>query len=68
MVIGGADLATTFAMHDLIDECWLYVNPVLLGRGNPLFKPSAPPRELRLVESRTFGGGVQLPRYARDRE
>jgi dihydrofolate reductase len=65
MAVGGADLADTFRRHDLIDEYRLYVHPVVLGRGRPLFGPSDAPADLRLVETRTFGNGVVLLRYGR---
>jgi dihydrofolate reductase len=64
MVIGGADLAATFMRHDLIDEYRLYVHPVVIGRGRPLFGPDAR-TTLRLAETRTFGSGVVLLRYER---
>jgi dihydrofolate reductase len=39
MALGGARLAAVFRRLDLIDEYRLYVNPVLLGAGTPLFPP-----------------------------
>ena len=65
MAVGGADLADTFRRHDLIDEYRLYVHPVLLGRGTPLFRPADAPAALRLLETRIFGNGVVLLRYER---
>ena len=65
LVIGGADLAATFMRHDLIDEYRIYVHPVVLGRGNRLFRPSQAPVSLRLAETRAFSGGVALLRYER---
>ncbi len=65
MTVGGADLAATFRRHDLIDGYRLYVHPVLIGRGKPLFGPSDVQTPLRLVETRTFGNGVVLLRYER---
>jgi dihydrofolate reductase len=65
MAVGGADLADTFRRHDLIDEYRLYVHPVLLGRGTPLFRPADAPAALSLLETRTFGNGVVLLRYER---
>ncbi|WP_368073861.1 hypothetical protein [Blastococcus mobilis] len=41
------------------------MHPVLLGRGQPLFGPADTQRELRLVETRTFGNGVVLLRHER---
>ena len=65
MALGGADLAAAFLRHDLIDEYRLYVHPVLIGRGKPLFNPSDARVHLRLVETRTFGNGVVFLRYQR---
>ena len=62
MDIGGADLAATFLRMGLVDEVRLYVHPVVLGGGKPMFPP-----DLRLglefADSRTFEGGVVMLRY-----
>ena len=63
LVLGGADLAAAFMRHDLIDEFWLYVHPIAIGQGKPLFQPSVAKIHLRLAETRTFGNGVVLLRY-----
>lgn len=60
---GGADLAATFRELGLIDEYRIYVHPVLIGRGKPLFQPTDTTAQLRLAESRSFGNGVVLLRY-----
>jgi dihydrofolate reductase len=65
VALGGADLAAAFRRYDLIDEYRLYVHPVVLGRGNPLFQPEDSTTNLRLVESRVFGNGVVLLHYGR---
>jgi dihydrofolate reductase len=62
LVIGGANLAATFARHGLIDHYRIYVHPIMLGAGLPLFGPDMVGK-LRLVETRTFGSGVVLLRY-----
>ncbi|GCD97352.1 dihydrofolate reductase family protein [Embleya hyalina] len=63
MVVGGADLAATFQRLGLIDEYVVYVYPVLIGRGRPMFRPTDHKTNLRLVENRSFGNGVALLRY-----
>jgi dihydrofolate reductase len=63
LALGGADLAATFLRHGLVDEYRLYVHPVLIGRGKPLFSPSEARTPLRLAESRTFGNGVVMLHY-----
>jgi dihydrofolate reductase len=65
LALGGADLAAAFMRLDLIDEYRLYVHPVAIGQGKPLFPASIDKIELRLVESRAFGNGVVLLRYER---
>jgi len=65
LALGGADLAAAFMQHDLIDEYRLYVHPILIGRGKPLFRTSDAKTNLRLAETRTFGNGVVLLRYQR---
>jgi dihydrofolate reductase len=65
LVLGGADLAATFLRHDLIDEYRIYVQPVIIGQGKPMFRPSDATVSLRLAEARTFGSGVVLLRYER---
>jgi len=63
MAVAGADLASTFMRHGLIDQYELYVHPVVLGGGTPMFPALDHPLNLRLVETRTFGSGVLHLRY-----
>ena len=65
LVVGGADLAATFIRHDLVDEYRIYVHPVILGQGRPVFPPPGPLVDLELVGTRTFGNGVVLLHYRR---
>lgn len=65
MALGGADLAASFIRLDLVDEFRLYVHPVVIGKGKPLFPMLEKQISLELAETRTFGNGVVLLRYAR---
>ena len=66
LALGGADLAAAFMRHDLIDEYRIYVHPIVIGGGKPLFSPSSGVEVvLGLVETGTFGNGVVLLRYER---
>ena len=65
LVLSGASVAGALRAHDLVDEWRLYVNPILLGRGNRMFADTDARTDLRLVESRTFGNGVLLMRSER---
>lgn len=64
LVIGGANLASAFIQHDLIDEYRLYVHPVVIGAGHALFQTGTR-IDFALAETRTFGNGVVLLRYER---
>jgi dihydrofolate reductase len=61
--VGGAELASTVMRLGLIDEYWLYVQPVLLGAGRRMFPQLEGSINLRLVETRTFSSGVVLLHY-----
>lgn len=65
LVLGGAGLAESFLRLDLVDEYRVYVHPVVIGEGKPLFSPSDTRRSLRLAGTRAFGNGVVLLRYER---
>jgi dihydrofolate reductase len=66
LAVGGADLAAAFMQHNLIDEYCIYVHPVLIGQGKPLFPSTEAMIDLELAESRTFRNGVVMLRYHRD--
>jgi dihydrofolate reductase len=65
MVVGGANLASTFTRLGLIDEYWIYLQPVVLGAGHPLFPPSYTRLPLTLKDTRRFSNGVVRLTYAR---
>ncbi|MBF6168540.1 dihydrofolate reductase [Streptomyces gardneri] len=60
MEVGGASLAASLIPHGLIDEYQLFVLPVALGGGTPLFPPLDKRIQLRLVETRHFDTAVML--------
>lgn len=62
LVIGGADLAGQALKAGLVDECHLYVAPVVLGGGKPAL-PTDSPTDLELIGEHRFGNGVVLLRY-----
>ncbi len=63
MVVGGATLAATFIRLGLIDEYRVYIHPIILGGGKPMFPPLDKQIGLQLVETHTFGTGVVLLKY-----
>jgi dihydrofolate reductase len=60
--IGGAELAGLALEADLVDECHLFLNPVIVGGGKPAFRAGLR-RNLELLETRRFGSGVIHLRY-----
>jgi dihydrofolate reductase len=60
--IGGAELAGLALEADLVDECHLFLHPVIVGGGKPAFR-AALRRKLELLETRRFGTGAIHVRY-----
>ena len=60
--IGGAELAGLALEADLVDECHLFLNPVIVGGGKPAFRPASR-RNLELLETRRFSTGVIQVHY-----
>ena len=54
--VSGPELAASLTNLGLVDEYQLYLHPVVLGGGKPLFAGPRPP--LRLVASDRIGGDV----------
>jgi dihydrofolate reductase len=62
-VFGSANLSSTLTQKGLFDEYRLCVAPVMLGHGNPLFKPSQEQIALKLLEARPLKTGGVILRY-----
>jgi dihydrofolate reductase len=68
LVAGSSQLVHTLRQHDLVDEYWLMVHPVILGGGLPLFHDGVATTRLKLVGTQTLPKGILLLTYAPDRE
>ncbi len=66
--VGGPGLASSLMRHGLIDEYWLYVQPIILGGGKRMFPALDEPIRLKFMETRNFSGGVTLLRYGKSEE
>ena len=62
-VFGSANLSATLLAHGQIDELRVMINPVLLGRGTPLFQGVSERIPLQLTRSQTFSSGNVLLFY-----
>ncbi|MFH5831973.1 dihydrofolate reductase family protein [Halalkalibaculum sp. DA384] len=60
---GGATFVANLIEHRLIDDYYLFVNPVALGGGLPIFNNLNEYQHLNLVQSRAFGCGIVLLHY-----
>jgi dihydrofolate reductase len=58
VLFGGSNIAATLFELDLIDEFRLFVYPVALGGGTPVFPAAAQRRNMQLVQARTFDEAV----------
>jgi dihydrofolate reductase len=64
LIMSSASIAQECMKHDLIDEYWLGIHPVTLGKGLPLFKERV---NLKLLNSKTFDSGQVFLHYATQR-
>jgi dihydrofolate reductase len=64
-MFGSPGLAKTLLHHNLIDDYWLFINPVLLGDGIPLFGDIDKHVKLNVLESRSLNCGVVCLHYSK---
>ena len=64
VVLGSGTIVSQLALEGLVDEFQLVVNPLVLGKGRPLFVGLKKPLALRLLDTRRFKNGNVLMRYA----
>jgi dihydrofolate reductase len=65
LVFGSPSTTHALMAEDLIDEYWIFLNPVLLGQGIPLFKNIGQRAALTLYASKVFDSGVVCLQYER---
>ena len=63
LIFGSPRASQSLLNEGLIDEFWLFVNPIILGQGMPLFKNITGTTKLKLAESKTFASGVIALHY-----
>ena len=67
-VWGSSMLIRELLKRNLVDEFWLNIHPIILGKGKKLFDESAMPAAFHLVESTTTPSGVIMAYYKRTGE
>ncbi|MBL7856389.1 MAG: dihydrofolate reductase family protein [Cyclobacteriaceae bacterium] len=69
ILVFGSPTATHSLMQlNIIDGYWLFVNPIILGRGIPLFADINDKVKLNLLNTRKFTCGVTELNYTVDRQ
>ena len=64
-VHGSGNMIQTLLKNDLVDELWLKIFPVTLGKGKRLFADGSMPTTFELMESKTTPKGVIFAKYKR---
>lgn len=68
LIFGSPSASNSLLSLGLIDEFWLFVNPIILGHGKPLFTADIESTKLKLIESKTFSCGVIALHYETKRD
>jgi dihydrofolate reductase len=63
VVYGGASFDSSLIKEKLIDEFYLFINPVAIGNGMTIFKDLNEIQKYTLIESKAFESGIVLLRY-----
>lgn len=64
-VWGSGELVQLLLKNDLVDELWLKIYPVILGKGKNLFDEGAVPASFTVTESTVTPSGVIFVNYKR---
>ena len=65
LIFGSPSASNSILNKGLVDEFWIFVNPILLGQGIPLFKDISESVKLSLIETKTFDIGVVALHYTK---
>ena len=68
LLYGGAGIVSSFIKQNLIDEYHLFVNPVAIGNGKPIFKDLEDKLNLNLVKTTTSSVGIVIQCYRPERK
>ncbi|MGI8952697.1 MAG: dihydrofolate reductase family protein [Chitinophagaceae bacterium] len=66
IIFGSPSVVHLLTQVDLIDDFWLFINPVLLGSGIPLFSNIKEMKKLKLISCDSFSSGVVCLHYEKN--
>lgn len=64
LIFGSGSIVSILSNQGLIDEYRLFINPLILRSGRPLFSSTGDKSSLDLTNTKVFGNGVVLLEYA----
>ncbi|QMW00605.1 dihydrofolate reductase family protein [Spirosoma foliorum] len=65
LIFGSPGASQSLLNLGLIDEFWLFVNPIILGQGLPLFDHVTGTTKLKLIETKSFDCNVIAIHYGK---
>jgi dihydrofolate reductase len=68
VIFGSPGAVHSLLKEDLIDEFWIFVNPVILGNGIPYLHGGRRKLRLKLSLSRAFSSGVVCLQYVKEQK
>lgn len=60
---GGSKFVSSLIKDKLVDELHLFINPVVIGKGMPIFQEVSEKHDLKLLSSRAFDCGIIVLTY-----
>jgi dihydrofolate reductase len=63
LIFGSPGASHSLLKIGVVDEFWIFVNPILLGKGISLFKNIPELTQLELLDTKTFSSGVVALHY-----
>jgi len=64
LITGGANINSAFAKLNLLDEIIFNIEPVVVGKGIPVFAPEDFELKLKLISTEKLASGVSTLRYS----
>ncbi|MES1215597.1 MAG: dihydrofolate reductase family protein [Bacteroidota bacterium] len=67
LIFGSPSVSQVLIKSDLVDSYWIFINPVIFGKGIPLFEGLTEKSKLKLLATKQFQNGEIALNYIADR-